>query len=142
VCNNSGSVAVPQKDVITVEGESIKLHCLFKGNLQVLNPVMSAYWAISSYGQHSEPTYITDNSTDPYNIAIYQTCLSEDGSCCNFTVQLSISHISLDLDGADLTCGVTLDGVHSHAAKLSKYVCVYKVVSNLYNVLQVHNNLC
>jgi len=90
VCNYSGSVGVPQKNVITVVGESIKLYCLFKGNLKVLNPVMSAYWEISSYGQHSAPTYIMDNSTGPYCIAVYQ---SEDGSSCNFTNQLSIPRV-------------------------------------------------
>ena len=121
MCNNSGSVAVPQKNIITVKGESIVLHCLFKGNLKVLWPSMSIYWMIGPHAQHTESTYIMDNSTDPYRIAVYQTCLSKDGSCCNFTNQLNIKKVPSELNGVDLTCGVTLDEVqHTHAAKFSK----------------------
>ena len=119
MCNNSGSVAVPQKNIMTVKGESIKLHCLFKGNLKILWPSMSIYWMIGSHDQHTEPTYIMDNSTDPYRIAVYQTCLSEDGSCCNFTNQVNINRVPLKLNGVDLTCEVVLDDVpSSHTAKL------------------------
>jgi len=122
VCNNSGSVAVPQKNIMTVKGESIVLHCLFKGNLKILWPSMSSYWMIRPYGQHSQTTYITDNSTDPYRIAIYQTCLSKDGSCCNFTNQLNILKVSLELNNVDLTCGVVIDETpYSHPTKLSKH---------------------
>ncbi|XP_065884426.1 hemicentin-1-like isoform X2 [Dysidea avara] len=122
VCNNSGSVAVPQKNIMTVKGESIKLHCLFKGNLKILWPSMSIYWMIGSHDQQTKPTYIMDNSTNPYRIAVYQTCLSKDGSCCNFTNQLNIEKVPLELNGVDLTCGVVLDEVpSSHATKLSVF---------------------
>ena len=122
VCNNSGSVAVPQKNIMTVKGEYIVLHCLFKGNLKILWLSMSSYWVIGSHNQHTEPTYIMDNSTDPYRIAVYQTCLSKDGSCCNFTNQLSIKKISLGLHNTVLTCGEVLDEVtNAHSASLSKY---------------------
>ena len=118
-------MAVPQKNIMTVKGESVVLHCLFKGNLKILWPSMSIYWMIGSHGQHTEPTYIMDNSTDPYRIAVYQTCLSEDGSCCNFTNQLNIKSVPLELNGADLTCGIVLDEVSSsHSAKLCKYIFI------------------
>ena len=121
MCNNSGSVAVPQKNIMTVKGESIVLQCLFKGNLKILWPSMSSYWMIGPHDQHSEPTYITDNSTDPYRIVVYQTCLSEDGSCCNFTNQLSIQKVPLRLSGADLKCAEIIDELtYSHTAKISK----------------------
>ncbi|XP_065884527.1 uncharacterized protein [Dysidea avara] len=119
VCNNSGSVAIPQKNIMTVKGESIVLHCLFKGNLKILWPSMSSYWMIGPHGQHKDPTYIMDNSTDPYRIAVYQTCLSEDGSCCNFTNQLDIVKVPLELHNTILTCGEVLDEVsNTHAASL------------------------
>ncbi|XP_065884414.1 hemicentin-1-like isoform X2 [Dysidea avara] len=122
VCNNSGSVAVPQKDIMTVKGESIVLQCLFKGNLKILWPSMSSYWMIGSHGQHTEPTYIMDNSTDPYRIAVYQTCLSEDGSCCNFTNQLNILKVPLGLNGVELKCAEIIDElVYSHSAKIAVY---------------------
>ena len=122
MCNNSGSVAVPQKNIMTVKGEYIVLQCLFKGNLEILWPSMTSYWIIGPHGQQSEPTYIMDNSTDPYHIAVYQTCLSRDGSCCNFTNELSIMKVPLGLNGVDLTCGVVIDEApYSHPTKLSKY---------------------
>jgi len=115
VCNNSGSVAVPQKNIMTVKGESIVLHCLFKGNLKILWPSLSSYWMIG-------PTCIMDNSTDPYRIAVYQTCLSTDGSCCNFTNQLNILKAPLKLHNTNLTCGEILDEVqNTHSALISKY---------------------
>ena len=121
VCNNSGSVAVPQKNVMTVEGESIKLRCLFKGNLKVLWPSITSYWIIRSIDIHAKPTYILDNSTNHYQIAVYQTCLSEDGSCCNFTNQLNIKNVPLQLHNTTLTCGEVLDDVSSsHPSTLSK----------------------
>ena len=122
MCNNSGSVAVPQKNIMTVKGEYIVLSCLFKGNLKILWPSMSSYWMIGSHDQHTEPTYIMDNSTYPYRIAVYQTCLSKDGSCCNFTNQLNIQKVSLELHNVILTCGEVLDEVSTtHASSLSKY---------------------
>ena len=113
MCNNSGSVAVLQKDIITVKGESIVLQCLFKGNLKVLWPSMTSYWMIRPHGQNTKPLYIMNNSTDSYHIAVYQTCLSEDGSCCNFTNKLYIQDVQLEFNKAHLECGVAIDGVMS-----------------------------
>jgi len=114
-------VAVPQKNIMTVKGESIVLQCLFKGNLKILWPSLSSYWMIGLLDQHSKPTYVTDNYTDPYRIAVYQTCLSKDGSCCNFTNQLIIQKVSLELHNAKLTCGEVLDeDVNTNAASMSK----------------------
>ena len=121
MCKNSGSVAVPQKDVTTVKGESILLQCLFKGNLKILWPSMTSYWMIRSHDQHSKPTYVTNNSTKQYHIAVYQTCLSDNGSCCNFTNQLYVQNASLELNGAELECAEIIDEViYSHSAKFSK----------------------
>ena len=107
---------------------------------------MSIYWMIGSHGQHTEPAYIMDNSTDPYRIAVYQTCLSKDGSCCKFTNQLNIEKIPLELNGVDLTCRVVLDEVpSSHTAKLCKYFTIYitfhagcfeRSYTNFYNIIQ------
>jgi len=116
ICNNSGSVAVPQKNIMTVKGEYIVLSCLFKGNLKVLWPNMSSYWIIV---QHDQQTKIKDNSTNPYQIAVYQTCLS--GSCCNFTNQLYILKVPLELDNATLTCGEIVNNIsNTHTALMSK----------------------
>ena len=125
MCNNSGSVAVPQKNIMAVKGESIVLQCLFRGNLEVLSSSMSSYWIVPIDYYYLKPTYITDNSTDPYHISIYQTCLSKDGSCCNFTNQLYISKVPWYFDDVYLTCGVVIDEVsYSHPTKLSKYFCI------------------
>ena len=136
VCNNSGSVAVPQTNVMTVKGESIVLQCLFKGNLEVLEPSISSFWMIGPHDEHAKPTYITENSTDQYYIAVYQTCLSEDGSCCNFTNKLIIEDVPLQLHNVSVTCGEILDEDPStHASFLSKF-CVVLLV----NVITYRNN--
>jgi len=120
-------VAVPQKNIMTVKGESILLHCLFKGNLEILWPSLSSYWMIGPHDQRREPTYITDNSTDPYRIAVYQTCLSEDGCCCNFTNQLIIKNVPLELHNVSLTCGEVLDEILSvHVSFMSKFHVIVK----------------
>ncbi|XP_065884169.1 uncharacterized protein [Dysidea avara] len=122
VCNNSGSVAVPQKNIMTVKGESIVLQCLFKGNLKILWPSMSIYWMIGSHDQQTQDMYIMDNSTDPYRIAVYQTCLNEDGSCCNFTNKLTIPKVPLELNGVHLECGEVLDEItYSHSTELTVF---------------------
>jgi len=136
VCSNSGSVAVPQKDIITVKGESIVLQCLFKGNLKVLWPSMSSYWMIGTHNDWTPSMYIMDNSTDPYRIAVYQTCLSEDGSCCNFTDKLYIQRVPLELNGVDLECGVVLDETtYSHPVKISKYSETCICINNNYTAV-------
>ena len=120
VCKNSGSVAVPQKDVTTVKGESIVL--CFQENFKILLPSLTAYWVIKSHDQCTKPTYIKDNSTSQYHIAVYQTCLSEDGSSCSFTNQLDIQNVLLELNDAELTYGVLPDEVvSSHPTKFCKY---------------------
>ena len=116
VCKDSGDVAVPLHDVIrTVEGDSIQISCLFKGNLAVLNDILTSYWTIVSPPDQKfnvSQITVTDNSTDPYYIAVYQTCLTRDGSCCNFTNQLIIENIPLSLNNHMLTCMESLIIVH------------------------------
>ena len=127
MCNNSGSVAVPQKNIMTVKGEYIALHCLFKGNLKILWPSLSSYWMIGPHDQQRESIYITDNSTELYRIAVYQTCLSENGSCCNFTNQLIIQNVPLELHNVSLTCGEVLDEISNvHASFMSEFYIVVK----------------
>jgi len=112
VCKDPGKVAVPlHSDMITVQGEFIQLSCLFKGNLALYGDSLSSYWSVNfpPVQQHNGEFYITDNSTDSYYIAIYQTCLTSDGSCCNFTNQLTILSVPLSLDGSELTCVESLN---------------------------------
>jgi len=115
VCNNSGSVAVPQKNIMTVKGESIVLQCLFKGNLQVLDLSIFIFWKVSDpLGKWTKR--ITDNSTYPYHLAYFQTCSSDDGSCCEFANRLLISKASLEINGANFVCIVDIDGIKSSSS--------------------------
>ena len=88
----------PPKDIITVSGEYIQLNCLFRGNLHTLGLSLKSYWTVNT-SQH-ESKCISDNSTDPYHIAVYPTC----ETCCNFTSQLTILSVPAELDGTKLTC--------------------------------------
>ena len=130
VCKDSGDVAVPLHDVIyTVQGDFIQIGCLFKGNLAVLGFSLTSYWEVTPPPEqkHNE-SYITDNSTDPYRIAVYQTCLASDGSCCNFTNQLTIQNIPLSLTDNELTCVESLrtaghePAVHTSGTTISKLI--------------------
>ena len=94
VCKDPGKVAVPlHSDMITVQGEFIQLSCLFKGNLALYGDSLSSYWSVNfpPVQQHN------------------QTCLTSDGSCCNFTNQLTILSVPLSLDGSELTCVESLN---------------------------------
>ena len=72
-----------------MSGEYIQFRCLVQGNLCSLDLSLTSYWKVDfpPYQDHNS-TYISDNSTDPYRIAVYQT--SEN---CVFTNQLTILEI-------------------------------------------------
>ena len=115
VCDNPAHVTQPLRNVtMTVQGEFIQLNCLFKGNLALLDTSLTSYWNINlpPAQQHDGPLYVYDNSTDPYLIAVYQTCLTSNASCCNFINQLTIRNASLSLNNAKLTCteGLSIAG--------------------------------
>ena len=135
VCKDSGDVAVPLYDVtLAVEGDFIQISCLFKGNLAVLGISLTSYWTVTT--QMLNTSYVIDNSTDPYRIAVYQTCLTSDGSCCNFTNQLTIQNIPLSLNGDTLTCVESLrtaghePAVHTSGTTISKLI--YRSSTQLY----------
>jgi len=117
-------VAVPQKDIITVKGESIVLQCVFEGNLKVLDLSIVVSWEVSDlYGKWTK--YITDNSTNSYQITYFQTCLTDDGWCCKFANRLLISKASPDVNGANFACVVAIDGIKSSSlSTLCESICV------------------
>ena len=130
MCKDSGDVAIPLHDVtVTVQGDFIQIGCLFKGNLAVLGFSLTSYWAVTPPPeQKHNKSYIADNSTDPYRIAVYQTCLTSDGSCCNFTNQLTIQNVPLSLNDNELTCVESLrttghePAVHTNHTTISKLI--------------------
>ena len=127
MCKDSGDVAVSLRDVIiVVEGDFIQISFLFKGNVAVLGISLTSYWTVTA--KMLNISYVTDNSTDPYRITVYQTCLTSDGSCCNFTNQLTIQNIPLSLNGDTLTCVESLrtaghePAVHTSGTTISKLI--------------------
>ena len=93
---------------MTVVGEQIKLQCFFIGNLKLLKYSLYVSWEVSyPYGQRTKR--ITDNSTYPYQISVYQTCLSDDGSCCKFVDRLNFK-TSTEMNDANLACIAAIDG--------------------------------
>ena len=115
VCNNSGTLITPQKNVMTVEKEPVKLYCIFQGNLQTLGPSIASYWGVKPYGPTSNETFIMDNSTYPYFIGVYQN------DECNFINQLTIQ--SAPLYNVSLTCGVAFNDItNSHTSYFSKFI--------------------
>ncbi|XP_065886340.1 titin-like isoform X2 [Dysidea avara] len=114
VCKNPGILVSPQRNLMTVKGESIMLSCQFRGNLKTLDASLTSYWSITPYGQTSNKTDIMDNSTYPYLIGVYQI---ED---CNFTNQLTIQ--SVPMYHVNLTCVESLDGNrYSHTSELTVF---------------------
>ena len=105
MCDHPANVTKPlHGPVVTVEGEYLPLSCSFRGNLDLLKPSLTSYWKIDFHRPDDEKMYIFDNSSNLYCIALYQTCLTGDGSCCNFVSQLIILNASLSLSYASLTC--------------------------------------
>ena len=93
----------PPANMITVKGENLQLHSSVHGFVLCHFAIYSS-WNISS--SHFNGTIsIHDNSTNPnYYLAVYQT---EDN--CVFVNQLTVCNISLDLNGAILTCIESID---------------------------------
>ena len=101
-CNNLGKITESSQDIITAPGEYIQLKCLVQGNLNSLGFSLTNYWTMDfPPSQNLNTTYIVDNSTDPYRIALYPNC----EACCNFTTQLTILSVPPQLSGAiTFTC--------------------------------------
>ena len=123
VCKDSGSLAGGQKNILTVIGEYIELQCFFRGN--VLDQSLFVSWEVSyPHGQKSK--HITDNSTLPYRIACFQTCLADDGSCCKFVDRL-IFKASTEMNDANFACIAAIDGkTTSSSSNLSESICMGK----------------
>ena len=122
-CNDSGKIIRSPQDIITVSGEYIQFSCLVQGNLRTLGFSLTSYWQVDyppNQGQSS--TYISDNSTNPYLIAIYPTHEN-----CALTSLLIIARISLELNNITLTCVEYLRQIgnepvtYQSYSKLSKY---------------------
>ena len=93
----------PPPTMITVKGECLQLFCSVRGFVLCYSPFYSI-WNISS-PKFNGTINIHDNSTDPnYYLAIYQT---ED--YCIFINQLTICNVSLNLNGAILSCIESID---------------------------------
>ena len=93
-CSNPGEILRSPQDIITVLGEYIQFRCLVQGNLRTLGLSLTSYWQVDYppyQGRNS--TFISDNLTDPYRIAVYPNC----ENCCNFTSQLTILRIPPEL---------------------------------------------
>ena len=128
MCKDSGDVAVATTLWChnSSRGRFYTNQLFFKGNLAVLGISLTSYWTVTT--QMLNTSYVTDNCTDPYYIAVYQTCLTGDGSCCNFTKQLTIQNIPLSLNSDTLTCVESLrtaghePAVHTSGTTISELI--------------------
>ena len=80
-----------------------------------------------STNKQQKHIYIKNNDTYPFFIACYQTCLTDNGSCCNFVTRLTIQSISLEYNGTTVSCIEDLHDEELHwqeNATLSKQSCV------------------
>ena len=99
-CKDPGMIVeLSPRNMITVKGEYLQLFCSVHGFVLCDPTTFYSIWNISS-PHFKRIISIHDNFTDPnYYLAVYQT---ED--LCIFINQLTIRNISLDLNGAILTC--------------------------------------
>jgi len=133
VCKDSGSLAGGQKNIVTVVGEYIELQCFFRGN--VLDQSLFVSWEVS-YPHDQQLKHITDNSTHPYRIAYFQTCLTGDGSCCKFVNRL-IFKASSEMNDANFACIAAIDGNTTlSSSNISESICIGK------NQLIILNQAC
>jgi len=116
-------------DFTTVAGEAISFECLYHGNYDKMNRLRYSvvyYWYVK-FPNGGKPLVIEDNSTNPYRIATYQTCLTANFSCCEFVSKLTIYDTSVNMDGAEIQCYEFLDTTSNNHytsanSSLSKYV--------------------
>jgi len=93
-------------DRTTVSGEVISLECLYHGNYDKMHRLRFSfvyYWVVG-FPNGEKPLVIQRNDTKSFRIALYQTCLTSNFSCCEFVSKLTIYDASLNLDGAKVQC--------------------------------------
>ena len=72
---------------------------------------LKSYWGvIFPITRQPKIIYIDDNDTCPFFIALYQTCLTDNGSCCNFISRLTIQNVTLEYSKITVSCNEHLDG--------------------------------
>lgn len=132
-CNNTGEIIRPPQDVVTVLGESVPFECIVQGNLNT--PGLVSYWQVMFPStEHKGNKSVFYNDSD-YQIAHYQACLTDNGSCCSFVSKLIILNATLELNDTTISCIEFLDRnktLHLQKdAKLSKqfqnynnYLCI------------------
>ena len=106
---NYGSLAPLLSDPTnrtTVEEESISFECLYNGDYDRMRLLLYSqlfYWQVLM-NNVEQPVVIRNNNTKSYRIAVYQTCLTANFSCCTFVSRLTIYDSSMNLDGATVQC--------------------------------------
>ena len=108
-----GEIIKPPQNIITVKGESIQFNCSVQGNLSApdTSSNLKSYWGvIFPITRQQRIVYIDDNDTNPFFIALYQTCLTDNGSCCNFISRLTIQYVTLEYSKIKVSCNEYLDG--------------------------------
>ena len=70
---------------------------------------LKSYWGvIFPITRQPRIIYIDDNDTCPFFIALYQTCLTDNESCCNFISRLTIQNVTYSK--ITVSCNEHLDG--------------------------------
>ncbi|XP_065885439.1 hemicentin-1-like isoform X2 [Dysidea avara] len=117
-------------DRTTVGGEVISLECLFRGSYDEMKrlPYSILFYWVVKFQSGGDPLIIQKNNTKSYRIAIYQTCLTTNFSCCEFVSKLTIYDTSVDLDGAEVQCYEFLQSTSDADEKTSAHssLTVYK----------------
>ena len=133
-CNNTGEILKPPQNIITVQGENIQFNCSVQGNVAASDPsenLISHWGVIFPTAKQHKTIFIFNNYTYQFFIALYQTCLTDNGSCCNFLSRLTIQNVPLEYNETTISC---IEYLHKHGeepitneknAMLSKQNCMY-----------------
>jgi len=113
-CNNTGEIIQPPQSIVTIKGELVQFNCLIQGNLssQHLLSYWRVYFAFSSTEYPKIETIFYNTSYDNIYITHYQTCSTNNESCCSFVSRLIFPNISLELNGSTVSCVEYLDVGH------------------------------
>ena len=88
---------------------------------------LESYWGVIF--PPTKRHYIYYNDTYPFFIAKYQTCLTDNGSCCNFLSRLTIQNVSLEYNATTINCIQYLKDEEINREKnatLSKQNCILR----------------
>ena len=101
---------------------------------------LESYWGVifPTTKRHKNINIYYNDTYYQFFIAKYQTCLTNNGSCCNFLSKLTIQNVSLEYNATTISCIQYLKDEEINREKnatLSKQNFILRYNKNLHHII-------